>query len=103
EPGRMHAVVEQDRRVLRCGQPADLLDLERGEGSLRPFSAHAAPGRARGRQLRPAFMLSREVMGALALAILWVNTLLIAAAALKRAAELARLGRGFGAIAKGTV
>ena len=48
-------------------------------------------------------MLSREVMGALALAILWVNTLLIAAAALKRAAELARLGRGFGAIARGTV
>jgi hypothetical protein len=48
-------------------------------------------------------MLSREVMGALALAILWVNTLLIAAAALKRAAELARLGRGFGAVAKGTV
>jgi len=48
-------------------------------------------------------MLSREVMGVLALAILWVNTLLIAGAALKRAAELARLGRGFGSIARGTV
>jgi hypothetical protein len=48
-------------------------------------------------------MLSREVMGALALAILWVNTLLIAAAALKRAAELGRMRRAFGAVAKGTV
>jgi hypothetical protein len=48
-------------------------------------------------------MLSREVMGALALAILWVNTLLIAAAAAKAGGALARLGRGFGAIAKGQV
>jgi hypothetical protein len=42
-------------------------------------------------------------MGALALAILWVNTLLIAAAALKSAAALARLGRGFGSVALGKV
>src|SRR5882672_6165645 len=48
-------------------------------------------------------MLSREVMGVLALAILWVNTLLIAAAALKASATLARLRRGFGSISKGTV
>jgi hypothetical protein len=48
-------------------------------------------------------MLSREVMGALALAILWVNTLLIAAAALKGRAALGRLGRSFGDVAKGTV
>jgi hypothetical protein len=48
-------------------------------------------------------MLSREAMGALALAILWVNTLLIAAAALKRAAELANLGRSFGAVKRSKV
>jgi hypothetical protein len=36
-------------------------------------------------------MLSREIMGALALAILWVNTLLIAAAAFKQRAALVRL------------
>ncbi|XXX81735.1 hypothetical protein WMF30_23535 [Sorangium sp. So ce134] len=34
-------------------------------------------------------MLSRELMGALALAVLWVNTLLIAAAALKQLAAVA--------------
>src|SRR6185436_7948046 len=32
-------------------------------------------------------MLTRETMGVLALAILWVNTLLVAAAALKQAGE----------------
>jgi hypothetical protein len=48
-------------------------------------------------------MLSREVMGALALAILWVNTLLIAVAATKRAAELARMGRSFGDVRRGKV
>jgi hypothetical protein len=48
-------------------------------------------------------MLSRDVMGALALAILWVNTLLIAAAASRSAAALARLGRGFGRVTRGKV
>ncbi|AUX32265.1 MULTISPECIES: hypothetical protein [Sorangium] len=42
-------------------------------------------------------MLTRELMGALALAILWVNTLLIAAAALKQLAAVAATLRRLGA------
>ncbi|WP_437941893.1 hypothetical protein [Sorangium sp. So ce341] len=42
-------------------------------------------------------MLTRELMGALALAILWVNTLLIAAAALKQLASVAATLRRLGA------
>jgi hypothetical protein len=48
-------------------------------------------------------MLSRDVMGALALAILWVNTLLIAAAAWKRRSALVRRTSSLSAIRGGTV
>lgn len=48
-------------------------------------------------------MLTREIMGALALAILWVNTLLVAAAALKQAAELMRRARALRPLAPGEV
>jgi hypothetical protein len=47
-------------------------------------------------------MLSREVMGALALAILWVNTWLIAAATYKQRQGLAALRRGL-RVERGTV
>lgn len=46
-------------------------------------------------------MLTREIMGALALAILWVNTLLIAAAALKQANEQRRRLRALRPLAPG--
>lgn len=45
--------------------------------------------------------LTREIMGALALAILWVNTLLVAAAAWKQAWELIRRGRALRPLAPG--
>jgi hypothetical protein len=48
-------------------------------------------------------MLSREVMGGLCLAILWVNTLLIAAAAGQRLAALLRLGRDLREVVRGRV
>lgn len=47
-------------------------------------------------------MLSREIMGLLALGILWVNTLLIAAAALKEAGRQMRLRASLSPV-KGTV
>ena len=46
-------------------------------------------------------MLTREYMGALALAILWVNTLLVAAAALKQANDLRRRARAMRPLAPG--
>lgn len=46
-------------------------------------------------------MLTREHMGALALAILWVNTLLVAAAAWKQSSELRRRARALGPLAPG--
>lgn len=46
-------------------------------------------------------MLSREIMGALALAILWVNTLLIALAATQQANEKLRLLRALRPLAPG--
>jgi hypothetical protein len=46
-------------------------------------------------------ILTREIMGALALAILWVNTLLVAAAALKQAGELRRRMRALRPLAPG--
>jgi hypothetical protein len=48
-------------------------------------------------------MLSREVMGALALAILWVNVLLVAAAALKELGPIAAARRAFAAGKRGIV
>lgn len=46
-------------------------------------------------------ILTREIMGALALAVLWVNTLLIAAAAWKQAGELVRRSRALRPLAPG--
>ena len=46
-------------------------------------------------------MLTREIMGALALAVLWVNTLLIAAVALKQANEQRRRLRALRPLAPG--
>lgn len=46
-------------------------------------------------------MLTREIMGALALAILWVNTLLIAAVALKQVNEQRRRARSLRPLAPG--
>lgn len=46
-------------------------------------------------------MLTREIMGALALAILWVNTLLVALAAWKQASEKLRLHRDLRPLAPG--
>jgi len=46
-------------------------------------------------------VLTREIMGALALAILWVSTLLVAAVALKRAQELLRSRRALRPLAQG--
>lgn len=46
-------------------------------------------------------ILTREIMGVLTLAILWINTLLIAAAALKQAGELWRRGRKLRALRPG--
>ncbi len=48
-------------------------------------------------------MLSKEVMGVLALAILWVNTLLIAGDALKRAGALLRLRARLAGAVRGRV
>ncbi len=48
-------------------------------------------------------MLSKEVMGALALAILWVNVLLIAAAAAKQAAALLRRRAALAGVVRGRV
>jgi hypothetical protein len=48
-------------------------------------------------------MLPREVMGILALGILWVNTLLIAAMALKESGKLARLRSSLGNVGRGRV
>lgn len=46
-------------------------------------------------------MLTREIMGVLALAILWVTTLLVAASALKQAAALRRRARALRLLAPG--
>jgi hypothetical protein len=48
-------------------------------------------------------VLSREIMGGLALAILWVNVLLIAAATMKQRAALVRLRRGLTAVRRAAV
>lgn len=48
-------------------------------------------------------MLTRETMGALALAILWVNTLLVAAAAWKEIAKLSAKRRALGEVLHGKV
>jgi len=48
-------------------------------------------------------MLTRETMGALALAILWVNTLLVAAAAWKEIAKLSAKRRALGDVLHGKV
>jgi hypothetical protein len=48
-------------------------------------------------------VLSREIMGELALTILWVNVLLIAAATMKQRAALVRLRRGLTAVRRAMV
>ncbi|EYF01524.1 hypothetical protein [Chondromyces apiculatus] len=48
-------------------------------------------------------MLTREIMGWIALAILWVNTLLVAAAALKDLGAIARKTRALGPFRRGRV